>query len=73
MNPKNHFARRISFSSGGGELYQLGQSNMSQPVTKELPPRLTSLDAFRGFVMFLMMGEVFHFCRVAGALPESGF
>ena len=23
--------------------------------------------------MFLMMGEVFHFCRVAEALPESGF
>lgn len=23
--------------------------------------------------MFLMMGEVFHFCRVAGALPDSGF
>lgn len=45
---------------------------MSQPTTQELPPRLISLDAFRGFVMFLMMGEVFHFCRVAGALPESG-
>jgi heparan-alpha-glucosaminide N-acetyltransferase len=46
---------------------------MSPPAAKELPPRLTSLDAFRGFVMFLMMGEVFHFCRVAGALPDSGF
>lgn len=48
---------------------------MSQPANpaEPLPPRLTSLDAFRGFVMFLMMGEVFHFCRVAQALPESGF
>jgi predicted acyltransferase len=46
---------------------------MSQPATKELPPRLASVDAFRGFVMFLMLGEVFHFCRVSDALPESDF
>src|SRR5437667_12712541 len=35
--------------------------------------RLTSLDAYRGFVMFLMMAEVLRCCRVASALPESGF
>ncbi len=35
--------------------------------------RLTSLDAYRGFVMFLMMGEVLHFCRVAAAVPGSAF
>lgn len=35
--------------------------------------RLTSLDAFRGFVMFLMMAEVLKLSRVARALPESGF
>jgi len=46
---------------------------MSEPATKALPPRLTSLDAYRGFVMFLMLGEVFHFCRVSAALPDSGF
>jgi len=34
---------------------------------------LASLDAYRGFVMFLMMAEVLHLCRVAAALPESGF
>lgn len=37
------------------------------------PARLTSVDAFRGFVMFLMMAEVLHLSRVAAALPESGF
>lgn len=37
------------------------------------PARLTSLDAYRGFVMFLLMAEVLRFCRVAAALPESGF
>ena len=45
----------------------------TNPTTKDLPARLTSLDAYRGFVMFLMMAEVLHLCRVARALPESGF
>jgi predicted acyltransferase len=35
--------------------------------------RLTSVDAYRGFVMLLMMGEVLHFNKVAKALPDSGF
>lgn len=35
--------------------------------------RLASLDAYRGFVMLLMMGEVLAFRRVADALPASGF
>lgn len=36
------------------------------------PGRLTSIDAYRGFVMFLMMAEVLRLSRVAQALPESG-
>jgi predicted acyltransferase len=35
--------------------------------------RLTSMDAYRGFVMFLMMAEVLHVSRVAAAFPDSGF
>ncbi len=31
------------------------------------------MDAFRGFVMFLMMAEVLHVGRVASAFPDSGF
>src|SRR6266498_5575888 len=34
--------------------------------------RLTSVDAYRGLVMFLMMAEVLRCCRVAAAVPESG-
>lgn len=34
--------------------------------------RLASMDAYRGFVMLLMMGEVLSFGRVSRALPESG-
>jgi predicted acyltransferase len=34
-----------------------------------LPPRLASIDAYRGFVMFLMMAEVLRLGAVARALP----
>ena len=35
--------------------------------------RLTSVDAYRGFVMLLMMGEVLSFRHVSESLPGSGF
>lgn len=35
--------------------------------------RLLSLDAYRGFVMFLMMAEVLRLYRVAAARPDSAF
>src|SRR5689334_1905002 len=35
--------------------------------------RLTSLDAYRGLVMFLIMGELLSFCQVAKAIPGSVF
>ena len=37
------------------------------------PPRNIAVDAYRGFVMLLMMGEVLSFARVARAYPESLF
>jgi heparan-alpha-glucosaminide N-acetyltransferase len=46
---------------------------MNNAVTNPPPGRLASLDAYRGLVMLLMMGEVLRLCRVAAALPESGF
>jgi len=33
--------------------------------------RLASIDAYRGLVMFLMLGEVLRFCEVAAARPGS--
>src|SRR5688572_566078 len=36
-------------------------------------PRLTSVDAYRGFVMFLMMAEVLHVSGVARVFPDSSF
>ena len=46
---------------------------MNASSTNPLPGRLSSLDAYRGFVMFLMMAEVLRFCRVSAAIPNSGF
>lgn len=35
--------------------------------------RLTSMDAYRGMVMLLIMGELLEFCRVSRAIPGNGF
>ncbi len=47
--------------------------NAQADETAPSSARLTSVDAYRGFVMFLMMAEVLRCCRVAAALPDSGF
>jgi predicted acyltransferase len=44
---------------------------MENSLSKPTPIRLGSIDAYRGFVMFLMMAEVLHLSRLSGALPES--
>jgi len=46
---------------------------MNEPAPAVPPQRLASLDAYRGFVMFLMMAEVLHLCAVSRGLPDSGF
>ena len=48
-------------------------SKLSTIPATTLPPRLASLDVYRGFVMFLLMAEVLRFGSVAEAFPESGF
>jgi heparan-alpha-glucosaminide N-acetyltransferase len=48
----------------------------SPPLTSPpaiAPARLASIDAYRGFVMLLMMAEVLELRKVATALPESWF
>lgn len=44
---------------------------MDGPEPKAIPQRLSSIDAYRGFVMFLMMAEALHLAAVAHAHPES--
>jgi len=46
---------------------------MTEPMSPPAAPRLASVDAYRGFVMLLMMAEVMDFSGVARAVPESGF
>src|SRR5579863_10498074 len=42
------------------------------PVTAQTPiSRVASVDAYRGFVMFLMMAEVLHLGLMKKAFPES--
>jgi hypothetical protein len=41
----------------------------ARPIS--LPARLASVDAYRGFVMFLMMAEALHLATVAKAHPGS--
>src|SRR5207302_931303 len=44
-------------------------TSLPKPGTR----RLSSVDAYRGLVMFLMLGEALRLCRVSQALPDSGF
>lgn len=41
--------------------------------TTQAPPRNVAVDAYRGLVMLLMMGEVMGFSKVAEAYPDSLF
>jgi predicted acyltransferase len=43
----------------------------SPTATASAPPRLGSIDAYRGFVMLLMMAEVLELGRVAAKFPSS--
>ncbi|MEP6951211.1 MAG: DUF5009 domain-containing protein [Ginsengibacter sp.] len=45
------------------------------PIVNPLLPsrRISSVDAYRGFVMLLMIGEVFSFRHVSESLPDSSF
>ena len=54
----------------------VGIDEVSKEANKSragLSNRLASMDAYRGFVMLLMMAEVLRLHRVSEALPESGF
>ena len=50
-----------------------GQSTMNPPASQSFVQRLASVDAYRGFVMFLIIAEVLHLSRVSKALPENPY
>jgi heparan-alpha-glucosaminide N-acetyltransferase len=43
----------------------------AKPAPQSNAPRITSIDAYRGFVMFLMLAECLHLASVAKQFPES--
>jgi predicted acyltransferase len=54
-------------------LKTLTQPNDAPVIAPVASNRLVSLDAYRGFVMLLMMGEVLSFRHVSESLPGNGF
>jgi heparan-alpha-glucosaminide N-acetyltransferase len=48
-------------------------ANLMNTSQHPAPARMASLDAYRGFVMFLMMAEVLHLSRMSAAFPQSFF
>ncbi len=52
---------------------ELPRSAAAKAPAGILPFRVAAMDAYRGFVMLLMMGEVLDFGRVARGLPGNGF
>ncbi len=49
------------------------RTGLTGGVQTAAAPRLASIDAYRGLVMLLMMGEALEFCSVSANLPASGF
>ena len=45
--------------------------DLPELASPPLKQRLGSIDAYRGLVMFLMMAEVLHFCKVSSAYPGN--
>ena len=48
-------------------------TNFAKPLPAPASERLASIDAYRGFVMLLMMAEVLHLAKVAAKMPDSPF
>jgi heparan-alpha-glucosaminide N-acetyltransferase len=52
---------------------QTSQSPTPRLAAVAIPPRNVAVDAYRGLVMLLMMGEVMQWAKVAAAYPQSTF
>jgi hypothetical protein len=44
---------------------------LSAGLAGDAPQRILSIDAYRGFVMFLMMAEILHLSGIAANFPDS--
>jgi heparan-alpha-glucosaminide N-acetyltransferase len=57
----------------GTENSAVNPSPAARQITASAPPRNVAVDAYRGLVMLLMMGEVMSFATVAQSFPHSLF
>ncbi len=86
QNPPSAFATRLIIASTGPDGYNCVVPSHASTVTGEhvaapatvtsgstLISRVSSIDAYRGLVMLLMMAEVLHLRRVADALSGNAF
>ena len=55
-----------------GKYPRMDATSAPPPLPQQKPTRIASVDAYRGFVMFLMMAEVLRIAKVAAGFPESG-
>ncbi len=55
------------------DIHEVKQPPLARPTAAATPPRNVAVDAYRGLVMLLMMGEVMSFAKVARAFPNSLF
>jgi predicted acyltransferase len=60
-------------AAGTGEMALAGATGAAPRAAPVLQGRLASVDAYRGFVMLLLMAEVLRSCAVAAARPWSAF
>ena len=65
----------MSLSSPSGPSVATAAAGVQQvdAAPRQERPRIASVDAYRGFVMLLMMAEVLQLRAVSRHLPESGF
>lgn len=64
---------QVTISTDNRESARSIESPALRTAAVSSPPRNVAVDAYRGLVMLLMMGEVLNFARVAKAYPDSLF
>ncbi len=63
----------MSAATASSENTPAQESPAPSPAPGSKPVRLMSIDAYRGFVMLLMVAEALHLGRMARTFPESNF
>ncbi|MCA9100099.1 MAG: DUF5009 domain-containing protein [Planctomycetales bacterium] len=71
MSPTDNATQVTDDELGRSDVAKTSDESAGAAPAAAPTERLTSLDAYRGLAMFLMVGEVLHFCQVSAAVPTS--